>query len=72
VYDNFEQMEGVIEQCVEGNGIFHSVTAGDVFHGGEMPDRGLTENILDMNVRLEQESVLLAPGNSNDEVQHQV
>lgn len=72
VYDNFEQMEGVREQRVEGNSTFHSVTAGEVFEGREMPDGGLRQTMLDPNVRLEPESVLLAPGNSDDEIQRQV
>jgi hypothetical protein len=72
VYDNFEPMVGVREQRVEGNSTFHSVTAAEVFHGHEIPEGGLTQDMLDTNVRLEPESVLLAPGNSSDDIQQQV
>jgi len=72
VYDNFEQMEGVKEQRVEDNSVFYSVTTAGVFHGREMPDGGLTQSMLNTKVRLEPKKVVLAPGNSCDDIQRQV
>jgi hypothetical protein len=53
VYDNFEQMEGVKEQRIEDNSVFHSITTAEVFHGREIPDGGLTQSMLNTKARLE-------------------
>lgn len=72
VYDNFEQMEGVKEQRIEDNSVFHSITTAEVFHGREIPDGGLTQSMLNTKARLEPTKVILAPGNSWDDIQRQV
>ena len=72
VYDNFEQMEGVKEQRIEDNSVFHSITTAEVFHGREIPDGGLTQSMLNKKARLEPTKVILAPGNSWDDIQRQV
>jgi len=72
VYDNFEQMEGVKEQRVDNNSNFHSVTAGKVFQGLEMPSGGLQQGMLDPTVELRIRQVLLAPGNREDQTRQEV
>jgi hypothetical protein len=71
-YDNFEQMEGVKEQRVEGNDKFHSVTTGEVIQGIDIPPGGLQQEMLNPRVELRASDIFFAPGNSQDTIEHQV
>jgi hypothetical protein len=71
-YDNFEIMEGVKEQRVDHQGTFHSVTTGQVIQGIEIPPGGLRQDMLDPQVTICAGDVTLAPGNQDDNIQHQV
>jgi len=71
VHDNFEQMEDVREHPVEGNSTIDLVAGGEALPRCEVPEGGLAHDKLDSNMRLEPENVLLAPENSNDDVQPQ-
>ncbi len=72
VYDNFELTEGVKEQRVDHQSIFHSVTTGQVIQGIEIPSGGLRQDMLDPQVAICASDIFLAPGNQNDDIQHQV
>jgi len=71
-YDNFETMESVKEQRIDHQGTFHSVTTGQVIQGIEIPPGGLRQDMLDPQVTICASDVLLAPGNQDDDIQHQV
>ena len=71
-YDNFEVMEGIKEQRVDHQSTFHSVTTGQVIQGIEMPPGGLRQNMLDPQATICASDVFLAPGNQDDDIQHQV
>jgi len=71
-YDNFEQIEGVKEQWLDHQGSFHSVTTGQIIQGLEMPSGGLRQDMLDPSVELRVSSILFAPGNMDDNLEHQV
>ena len=65
-------MEGVKEQRVDHQGTFHSATTGQVIHGTEIPPGGLQQDMLDPQVTMCASDVFLAPGNQDDDIQHQV
>jgi hypothetical protein len=71
-YDNFEVMESVKEQRVDHQSTFHSVTTGQVIQGIEMPSGGLRQDMLNPHVKISATDVFLAPGNRDDDIQHQV
>ena len=71
-YDNFEVMESVKEQRLDHQGTFHSVTTGQVIQGIEMPLRGLQQDMLNPQARICSSDIFLAPGNQNDDVEHQI
>jgi hypothetical protein len=71
-YDNFEQMEGVQEQRVDDNSVFHSITTGKVFEGIEMPVGGLRQDMLDSKRQLQVCDVVFSPGNRPDSTHDQV
>ncbi len=71
-YDNFEVMEGVKEQRVDHQGTFHSVTTGQVIQGIEIPPGGLRQDMLNPEVEICASDILLAPGNRDDNINHQV
>ena len=71
-YDNFEVMEGVKEQRIDHQSTFHSVTTGQVIQGIEMPSDGLRQDMLNPHAKISAIDVFLAPGNIDDDMQHQV
>jgi hypothetical protein len=71
-YDNFEVMESVKEQRLDHQSTFHSVTTGQVIQGIEMPLRGLQQDMLDPQARICSSDIFLAPGNQDDDVEHQI
>ena len=71
-YDNFELMEGVKEQRVDHQSTFHSVTTGQVIQGIEIPPGGLWQDMLNPQATICASDVFLAPGNQDDNIQHQV
>jgi hypothetical protein len=71
-YDNFEQVEGVKEQRVEGNDRFHSVTTGEVIRGIDIPPGGLRQEMLDPRVELRAGDIFFASGNLQDTIEYQV
>jgi hypothetical protein len=71
-YDNFELMEGVKEQRVDHQSTFHSVTTGQVIQGIEIPPGGLQQDMLNPQATICASDVFLAPGNRDDDIQHQV
>ena len=72
MYDNFEQIEEVKEQWLNHQGSFHSVTTSQVIQGLEMPSGGLRQDMLDLSVELRAGSILFAPENIDDNLEHQV
>jgi hypothetical protein len=71
-YDNFELMEGVKEQRIDHQGTFYSVTTGQVVQGIEMPPGGLRQDMLNPQMAICASDVFLAPGNQDDDIEHQV
>ena len=71
-YDNFEQMEGVKEQRIDNQSTFHSVTTGQVIQGIEIPSGGLRQDMLDPQATICASDIFLAPGNQDDDIEHQV
>jgi len=71
-YDNFEVMEGIKEQWVDHQSTFHSVMTGQVIQGIEMPPGRLWQNMLDLQATICASDIFLAPGNQDDDIQHQV
>ena len=71
-YNNFEIMEGVKEQRVDHQGTFHLVTTGQVIQGIEIPPGGLRQDMLDPQATICASDVSQAPGNQDDDIQHQV
>lgn len=65
-------MEGVKEQRVDHQGTFHSVTTGQVIQGIEIPPGGLRQDMLNPEVEICASDILLAPGNRDDNINHQV
>ena len=72
VYDNFELMEGVKEQQVDHQGTFHSATTGQVIQGIEILPGGLRQDMLNPQAKIGASNVFLAPGNQDDDIEHQV
>ena len=51
-YDNFEQVEGVQEQCLDDNQVMYSVIMGEVMRGWCIPVGRLMQNMLNSQVKL--------------------
>jgi hypothetical protein len=71
-YDNFELMEGVKEQRIDHQSTFHSVTTGQVIQGIKIPPGGLRQDMLNPQATICASDIFLAPGNRDDDIQHQV
>ena len=68
-YDNFEQVEGVQEQRLDDNQVMHSVTTGEVMRGRCIPAGGLTQDMLNPQVKLTVDDVMWANGNMVDDTE---
>ena len=71
-YDNFEQVEGVQEQCLDDNQVMHSVTMGEVMRGWCISVGGLMQDMLNPQVKLTIDDVMWADGNMVDDVERLV
>ena len=72
VYDNFDYYEQVRHQHVGDHGDLKSVTSGKVIYGRHLPLTGLRQDMLHEEVLLRLKDVLMAAGNSYDDIQKQV
>lgn len=70
--NKFVRMDGVKEQRLDKQTTFHSVTTGQVIQGIEIPPGGLQQDMLDSQATICASDVFLAPGNRDDDIQHQV
>ncbi|KAI9778091.1 MAG: hypothetical protein M1839_008395 [Geoglossum umbratile] len=68
-YDNFEQVEGVQEQCLDDNQVMHSVTMDGVMRGSCIPTGELAQGMLNPQVKLTVDDVMWANGNMVDDTE---
>jgi hypothetical protein len=68
VYDNFDYHEQVRHQRVGDHGAMRSVTSGKVIYGRHLPVTGLRQDMLHEEVHLRLKDILMAAGNSYDNV----
>jgi hypothetical protein len=71
-YDNFQYYQRVGAQRLGEFDELRQFTTGKLFLGGDIPDGGLHQNLLNKNVELEVRDIMCAAGNQHDEVQNQI